>query len=231
MLHARVRDLAVRLGVLDQNSKKLDYEILPLLNKRVLPHSRASVLLNRMSHRSLCPMVFTLLPHWSETRTLKFATHNARLETFDKNHQVPVWIYEKPTWREAFMRRHCVIPMTHFIEPIYTGKWAGNMVRFSSQTSNEILCAAGIWEEWVGLDGEVIESFAIITDEASQFVKKSGHDRSPLFLTEAGIQDWLDPKPHLNPAELVRVLRENSFHPNLRIDLERPLKSGWQKKV
>jgi putative SOS response-associated peptidase YedK len=39
--------------------------------------------------------------------------------------------------------------------------------------------------------GEVIDSFAIVTTEPDEFIKKTGHDRSPLFLPEAQWSHWL----------------------------------------
>jgi putative SOS response-associated peptidase YedK len=232
MIHARVRDLAKKLGVFDEDLRKLEQGLARLINKRILPYSLSPVLLCREGKKELIPMMFSLLPRWSKTRKVKFATHNARLESMNSDSQKTVWIYDRPTWRDAFTQRHCIVPMTHFIEPIYRGKWAGNMVRFlPKKGTDEVLCAAGIWEEWIGDDGEVIDSFSIITDDPSQFVRKSGHDRSPLFLTQQGIEHWLDPNPSDRPADLVQLLRAQSYEPSLRLEVDRPLKAGWEKRT
>jgi len=40
---------------------------------------------------------------------------------------------------------------------------------------------AGLWEEWAGEDGEVIESCAILTTEANALVRPA-HDRMPVIV-------------------------------------------------
>src|SRR5262245_13765023 len=82
----------------------------------MVPHNFAPV----FTSVTLKLMKFSLLPAWSREPKVKFATHNARLET----------VAEKPTWKQPFLRNHCVVPMTSFIEPIYDGQLAGNMVAF-----------------------------------------------------------------------------------------------------
>ena len=82
---------------------------------------------------------FGLVPSWSKERKVKYSTHNARLVSTDEKSGKPVPIYMKPTWREAFAGRHCLVPMDLFIEPIYTGEFAGNMVKFIPKGEEVIL--------------------------------------------------------------------------------------------
>lgn len=56
-------------------------------------------------------MRYSLVPNWSKEAKVKFATHNARLESID----------EKPTWKTVFSEQHCLVPLTDFIEPILPG--------------------------------------------------------------------------------------------------------------
>ncbi|MBK8574197.1 MAG: SOS response-associated peptidase family protein [Elusimicrobia bacterium] len=92
---------------------------------RVVPRRPAPVIVRQAFERVLKEMLFGLVPAWSPTPTVKFATHNARLMSADKKTGRELPIYEKPTWREAFRLRHCLVPMTGFIEPIYRGELAG----------------------------------------------------------------------------------------------------------
>lgn len=162
-------------------------------------------------------MKYSLLPAWSKEPKVKFATHNARLET----------VLEKPTWRKPFAQNHCIVPMSSFIEPIYEGELAGNMVAFSS---DNLLCAAGIYDTWVNrASGEVVESFAVITSEPCEFVRKAGHDRQPIFLNKSDALEWTSLKG--SSTSMVNFLKERAVVPDLTTSVERPLKAGWEKRI
>ena len=181
----------------------------------VTPHRLAPVIVFRDHALMATPMKFSLLPRWSKEPKVKFATHNARLES----------IVEKPTWRDSFKKRHCIIPMTSFIEPIYEGSEAGHMVSFHESNMNWLM-AAGIWDEWTNKDtGEVIESFSIITTKPLPFVETTGHDRSPLFLKSAAAEEWLR-------AETGDVdwLTAKAEMPEIAVTRFRPMKPGWEKR-
>ena len=203
---------------------------------KVLPFQKAPVILRKNDgggggvaiERKLEEMQFSLLPSWSKTHRVKFSTHNARLESFDDRANQKVFVYEKPTWREAFKKRHCLVPLSGFIEPIYTGELAGNMVRFFSP-GEPLLTAAGIWEQWCGADGEIIDSFAILTDEPVPFVSQTGHDRSPVFLEEGSFDTWLN-ADGMTPRDSVEFLKEKAYKPELLVEVDRPLKAGWEKR-
>lgn len=166
-------------------------------------------------------MNFSLVPSWSKTPKVKFATHNARLDT----------ILEKPTWRGPFVKKHCLVPITEFVESITEiGKpLAGNMVRFRER-SGDLIVAAGIYDEWVNNEtGEVLESFAILTTEPPPFVFDVGHDRCPVFIKKEHYKDWLhytgDGKGALEL--LSSAHREITFE----VEIDRPLKPGWEKRA
>ncbi len=185
----------------------------------IVPHRNAPVIKLVGDQNVLTPMRFSLLPSWSKEPKVKFATHNARLETIDS----------KPTWRTVFVKRHCIVPMTDFIEPIYEGDLAGNMVAFH-QRDHEWIYAAGVYDEWVNKEtGEVIPSFSIITNDPPPFIEGVGHDRCPIFLTESGASDWLG-----NEGEKASVLKEflvsHNSVPDLAVEKHRPMRPGWEKR-
>jgi len=178
----------------------------------------------------LTEMVFSLIPAWSKERRVKFATHNARLisEEEKPHHEIP--IYQKPTWREPFAKRHCLVPMTKFIEPIYTGPLAGNMVRFFPR-EGQVFVAAGIWEEWVDKNtGEVVPSFSILTDDPAPYIAKMGHDRTPVFLGQAHFDEWLN-APSKKPAEWIKFLRANTEEISWTEEIDRALVPGWKNRI
>lgn len=233
MIRANLRKLALKYGLIIPPHADGD----ELVSIRILPQVKAPVVLVQPeAGKVLKSMHFSLLPRWSKTRRVRFATHNARLESASDspgNSASPSsrWIFEKPTWREPFRRRHCLVPITDFYEPIYSGSHAGHMVRFFP-SEDEVLSAAGIWEEWIGPDGEVIESFAILTDDPLPFVEQTGHDRCPVFLTNGALDPWLNEYsgPKVKPEEMVGFLRSNKAKPELHVENDRALKAGWEKR-
>lgn len=196
---------------------------------RVLPGVEAPVARLEDGKAMLKTLRFGLIPSWSKEPKVKFATHNARLTTFDERAGREIPIFEKPTWRGAFRSRHCVVPVSRFIEPIYTGERAGHMVAFLPEEA-EFLWAAGIWEKWFSAQtGEVIESFAILTDAPLPFVEKTGHDRSPVFLRESDVEKWLSSEG-AEPRALLQEISTLRSTPKLRAEVDRPLSRGWEKR-
>ncbi|MCB0342567.1 MAG: SOS response-associated peptidase family protein [Pseudobdellovibrionaceae bacterium] len=190
------------------------------VNVRVLPHQQAPVIVASGEALNLVSMSFSLIPSWSKTRRVKFATHNARLET----------VAEKPTWRRPFAEAHCVVPMTFFVEPIYTGEYAGHMVAFSEK-QEAFLLAAGVWDSWVDPEtGEVLDSFAILTDTPNEFVAHTGHDRMPLFLDPSHVPLWLKAKDKA-PGDWLSFLKAHRATLGMKVKKDRAMRPGWEKRA
>jgi putative SOS response-associated peptidase YedK len=63
---------------------------------------------------------------------------------------------------------------------------------------------AGLWERWNRpADGEVIDSFTIVTTEANPRIRPL-HDRMPAILTPEVVDAWLDPTS--DPARLSQLV-------------------------
>lgn len=187
--------------------------------KVILPHNRAACLLQAEKDREIRYMNFSLVPSWSKEARPKFATHNARLDSIDA----------KATWKVPFLRNHCLVPLTHFIEPIYTGEYAGNMLSFF-QRNNEPLWASAIYDRWKAADGKFLDSFAIVTDDASDFIRKIGHERQPIFIREECIDSWLTPSGK-NALELKQELISFKAQPEFSCAIHRAMKPGWEKRI
>jgi putative SOS response-associated peptidase YedK len=61
---------------------------------------------------------------------------------------------------------------------------------------------AGLWSSWTSPDGELVESFAIVTTEPNPTAVEY-HDRMPLVLAPDLYEGWLDPR-----ADAEQVLLE-----------------------
>ena len=184
---------------------------------RVLPRGRAPIFYATGDREGWGLKEFSLVPGWSKDRHPKFATHNARIES----------VLEKPTWKKPFLQRHCVIPLTEFIEPIYQGVWAGAMVAFGH---GKVIFAAGIHDSWMNVQtGEVVESFAILTTRPSAQIQEIGHDRSPIFLSGAAAFEWVRLKD-LPGAEQIRYLEDHEETLSFEVREDRRMRAGWEKR-
>ena len=183
----------------------------------VMPHMEALAIVSKDGILQAEQMQFGLVPRWSKEPKVKFATHNARLET----------ISEKASFKDAYLKRHCIVPMTSFTEPIYENILAGNMVAFSAQLP---LFAASIWEEWTDKkSGEVITSFSVITSDPIPLVRHTGHDRSPVFLEPKNALTWLQPTGTTS-EEFSNFLLNSRFEPSLTTSIDRPMRPDWEKR-
>lgn len=188
------------------------------VDTRFFPGSLAPVILKNDAGLKLDQFVFSLIPAWSAESKIKFATHNARIET----------VLEKASWKKPFLSQHCLVPISGFYESVYDGDFAGNVIRFE-KPDKSLLFAAGVYDIWKNSSGsEVIKSFSILTTEPTEFILKNGHDRSPLFLDFANGDEWV----HIQSdgKSMRKFLLEKNQKPELSIVIDRPLKPGWQKR-
>lgn len=108
---------------------------------------------------------------------------NARAET----------ITEKPSFKEAFKKRRCIIPASGFYEWQARGK-AGKQPYYFYFTEKPVFGFAGLYEEWLDKQtGELLEICTIITTEAND-VLKPVHHRMPVILKAEDYGMWLDEK-------------------------------------
>jgi putative SOS response-associated peptidase YedK len=192
------------------------------INERFLPYKKSYVVVQSKSQPKLVRMNFSLIPSWSKESKVKFATHNARLES----------VLDKPTWKKPFLSQHCVIPMTSFFESVYTGPLQGHMISFTDP-HDQILFAAGIYDVWKNPQNlnEILYSFSILTTEPSDVILNHGHDRSPVFLNFDEATNWLQIKASVKQEnELVNFLKAHHQNINFKIQVDRPLRPGWQKR-
>jgi putative SOS response-associated peptidase YedK len=102
-----------------------------------------------------------IMAHWhqseSEARASQSHAINARSES----------IHEKPTFRNAFRTQRCLVPADGYYEwATALGKYSPKQPFYISSSKTRSLPIAGIWSTWKSMEGEVIQSAAIITREA-----------------------------------------------------------------
>lgn len=129
-----------------------------------------------------------LIPHWAKDEKIGYKMINARADT----------ITEKPSYRNAFKSRRCIVPLSGFIEWKRDGE-TKRPFRIGLK-DKPIMSVAAIWEAW----GE-LHSFSIITTEANPFMERI-HDRMPVILAEEDEDQWLDSECK-EPEKLTALLK------------------------
>ena len=115
-------------------------------------------------------------------------------------------VHEKPTFRNAFRQRRCLVPATGYYEwATEFGRYKTKQPVFISRDDEKLLAFAGIFDRWVSPEGEIRESVAIITRDAVGDLAKV-HNRMPLFLPRNRWDKWMDSE--LTEVEEVRALME-----------------------
>jgi putative SOS response-associated peptidase YedK len=129
--------------------------------------------------REMTLLKWGLVPSWAKDTSIGAKLINARSET----------VTEKPSFREAFKRRRCIIPADGFYEWQRTG--GRKQPFFFHIRDDRPFGFAGLWERWEGEGGRVINSCAILTTEAND-VLRPVHDRMPVILHSEDYDLWLD---------------------------------------
>lgn len=147
----------------------------------------------RDGERELSALRWGLIPSWAKDEKIGYKMINARAET----------VAEKPSFKKAFLKQRCLIPVSGFYEwQIVDGARQPYYI-FPKDEKLFALCA--LYDTWRSPEGEIIESFSIITTEANEFMRPI-HDRMPVILSQKDWSVWLD-EQSLNPLELKSLLK------------------------
>jgi len=160
----------------------------------VAPTDEAAVVVERDDRRAVTRFHWGLLPHWSKDRRGAARAINARIET----------VADSPTFREAFRRRRCLVPVDSFYEWRRDG---GRPQPFRIVRADERpMALAGLWAGWRDPDTSLVRrTFTIITTDADGPIREL-HDRMPVTLAEAAWDAWLEPLA-TDPVALLETLR------------------------
>jgi putative SOS response-associated peptidase YedK len=145
--------------------------------------------------RELKPMRWGLVPHWAKDTSIGNKLINARADT----------AHEKPSFRDAFKKRRCLVPATGFFEWVQSKGQRGKRPMYIFLPDEKVFSLAGLWSAWRSPTDEEIRSYTILTTDPNDFMKKY-HHRMPVIL-ERGTEDvWLD-EALSDPQKLQELLR------------------------
>lgn len=128
--------------------------------------------------RAVANLRWGLIPFWADDTSMGYRMINARSET----------AANKPAFRAAFSRRRCLVVTDGFYEWV---EKEGDKYPIRITVGDDGLGAfAGLWERWEGDDGEVIESYTILTTDADPVIQPL-HDRMPVWAPKDHWDAWL----------------------------------------
>jgi putative SOS response-associated peptidase YedK len=127
--------------------------------------------------RSFALVRWGLIPAWVKDPRGFSLLINARAES----------VLDKPAFRNAMRRRRCLVPADGF----YEWKPEGARKRPFYAAAKSLVAFAGVWEPWIGPNGEEMETACIITTAANRTLRAL-HDRMPAVIPPQAFDLWLD---------------------------------------
>jgi len=188
VLKATPAELITRFGLDECVDLKPRYNIPPGTNIAAIRKSPEG-------KRVLHLLKWGLVPHWAKDPGIGNKLNNARGES----------VMEKPSFREAFKRRRCLIPADAF----YEWKAEGKLKQPYCISLPEPFAMAGLWESWKSPDGSILRTCCVITTRPNA-VMEPIHDRMPVIIAPADWGRWLS-APVDEVAKLVRPYPADSM--------------------
>ena len=147
----------------------------------IAPSQTAPIITNGQEMK-LRVMRWGLIPHWAKDPTIGHSLINARADT----------VAEKPSFRDSFKRRRCLVPATGFYEWKKEPLSRSKQPFFIATRNRDIFSFAGLWSIWKNPQtAEEILSYTILTTEPNELMLRI-HNRMPVILPVEREKDWLD---------------------------------------
>lgn len=128
-----------------------------------------------------------LVPYWAKDESTGYKMINARAET----------LADKPSFRQAFLKRRCLIPADGFYE--WSGEGKERKPYLFTLKEQTPFMFAGLWEVW----RENLFTCTIITTEPNDLLSDY-HNRMPVILKRDTCWQWLKSS---NDEELKSLLQ------------------------
>ena len=159
------------------------------------PSRQVLAIVHRQGKNRLERLHWGLVPFWATDTRMSRRLINARAES----------VATKPSFRDAFKRRRCLIPAAGFYE--WPDEKGNTPPVYFTLPDCRTFAFAGIWERRNdrGNADAIYLSCAIITTVASQSVAPV-HHRMPVILNSGAYSTWLDPE-NRNTRALQTILK------------------------
>jgi putative SOS response-associated peptidase YedK len=163
----------------------IQFDLKPRYN--VAPSQQVTAVRSRTDNgkREFALLHWGLIPTWAKDASIGNRMINARAET----------VAEKPSFRNAFRHRRCLVPMNGFFE--WSKRGIHKQPHFIALSDKRVMAVAGLWERWEGSSPEEgaeaspIESCTLLTTEANELIAPM-HDRMPVIVAPENYELWLN---------------------------------------
>ncbi|NNU17603.1 SOS response-associated peptidase [Parvularcula sp. ZS-1/3] len=147
----------------------------------IAPSQPVSVIIGEGGKRKYEIVRWGFVPAWDkEGKWMKKPMINIRSET----------AHEKPMFRHAWRRRHCLFPLNGFYE-WRTERGVKQPYLITTGADMPLFALAGLYEDWLGADGSEIRTAAFLTRASEGPVAKI-HGRTPVVVRPEDYPLWLD---------------------------------------
>jgi putative SOS response-associated peptidase YedK len=195
-LHSNPDVIALMFGLSEIPAYQPRYNIAPTAQVLIIKQNEAAM------------VRWGLVPRWAKDPSAGARMNNARAET----------VAQKPSFREAYRKRRCLIPANGF----YEWKLENGLKQpyYVHPAGAELFAFAGLWEQWKD-PHRFLETCAIITTEANEKMAKV-HDRMPVILDTRDFPRWLAGEEgllHPCSSKVIDIHRVSRAVNNARNDL------------
>ncbi len=129
--------------------------------------------------REIMGLQWGLIPPWAKDPAIGAKMINARGET----------LTEKPSFKNAFRRRRCLIPASGFYEWQAVGSGPKQPV-WIARPDRGLITFGGLWEIWHGPNGGELHTCTIVTTDANETLMPY-HHRMPVVIGQGDFDAWL----------------------------------------
>jgi putative SOS response-associated peptidase YedK len=169
-LTPKIEQVIEKLNIINSIDLAPSYNIAPSQNIAVV---------RSVDHQMhISAMRWGLIPFWSKELPKSNSLINARSET----------VASKPSFRNAYKKRRCLIPADGFYEWQKAGE--SKQPYYIQLKNKDIFTFAGLWEQWQG-EEQTIESCTILTTSANEDMKPI-HHRMPVIINPDQYRHWFE---------------------------------------
>jgi putative SOS response-associated peptidase YedK len=159
--------------------QRLPVALTPRYN--VAPSTIIDVIIQRHGLREVVPMRWGFIPSWWQRSISDLPLH------FRESAET---IKSKPTFRDAYKKFHCLVPISGYYE--WTETPSGKQPYFLSSAKTTVLSVAGLWSEWKDpATGRTLRSCTTIHTPAN-VVTSEIHRRMPSLVALESHTAWLE---------------------------------------
>jgi putative SOS response-associated peptidase YedK len=182
------RQVVDALGVQDAGDAFADYR--PRFN--IAPTDQHFIVTSEFERREAQRARWGLVNRSAKDNSRASQCINAKAKTLE----------ERPTFREAFLRRRCVVPANGFYE--WTGPKSKRQPLWIHLRAGGLMLFAGLYKSWYPEGDRPEVTFTIVTCAANAAIAEI-HDRMPVILDERAAEDWMNLRER-DPLSLKRLL-------------------------